>query len=172
MCIYQTSHFLFSNSYTIIFLFCIDTFFIYALHLSTIALSHLSIIHTSQSCTTSDILHLCIALTTHSCVVLITYLCIALISHLYVALISHSCITLISHSYDAFFHYVCIIYTAPLSLVCFLPSSYNNSSFYLFNKEMQVNRYKALILPHRCLFFSLVSNSLNVYFVSLFLYKG
>ncbi len=36
---------------------------------------------------------------------------------------------------------------------------------------MQADGYKALILPHRCLLFSLVLDSLNVYFVSLFLHK-
>ncbi len=35
---------------------------------------------------------------------------------------------------------------------------------------MQADGYKALILPHRCLLFSLVLDSLNVYFVSLFLH--
>ena len=150
------------------FSICIDTFFIHVLHSPTVAPSHSSIIHAPPSYTALDTPHLCIALISHSCVALIfihapqSYTVLDTL-YLYVTLISHSCI--------AFFHYLCIIYTASWSLACFFSFSCIRSSFWLLNEEMQVDEYKALILPHRCLLFSLVLDSLNIYFISLFLYN-
>ena len=159
---YQTSRSLFSDSYTIIFPFCINTFFIHALHLSIITLLHLSIIYAPQSYTALDTLHLYVTLIFYSYIALISIhapqsYTVLNTSHLHVTLIFHSCIalisihvlqsctaldtlhlcdTLISHSCIAFFHYLCIIYTASWSIACFFSSSYIKSSFWLLDEEM------------------------------------
>lgn len=149
---YQTSRSLFSNLCTIIFLFCIDEFFINTLHSSTIAPSYLFIIHAPQSYIILDTLHLYVVLISHSCIIFFYYPCIIYmdlqsLAYFFLIYILHSFLIYLSHSF--FIH---ILHFSITYISYIWPHSYQLvfSPFHVPDQTSSslIKRYKQMGIRH------------------------